>query len=129
MEIEKLLREKSLRPTPHRIRLGQKVLKKHCHFSADEIAAWAASLKQPLSRATVYNILNEFVAVGLLRSMHLPSQGKTIYDSNTESHFHFYDVETGMIHDVAPDKVKLNLASLSGYKVDDVSVVITGRKS
>lgn len=129
MNLTKVLRDKGLRPTPHRVRVAEKVLKKHCHFSADEMATWAAGLKQPLSRATVYNILNEFVAVGLLRSMHLAGQSKTIYDSNTQSHFHFYDVDSGEIHDVPPEKVKLNLASLTGFKVDEVSVVITGRRT
>lgn len=129
MNIAESLKQKGLRPTPHRVRLAGKVLRKHCHFTADEIGEWATNLKRPLSRATVYNILNEFVAVGLLRSMHLASAGKTIYDSNTDNHYHFYDVDNGVIHDVAPEKFKLNLSSLGEYKIDEVSILITGRKT
>lgn len=129
MDIVEALKEKGLRPTPHRVRLAEKVLRKHCHFSADEIGEWATNLKRPLSRATVYNILNEFVAVGLLRSMHLSSVGKTIYDSNTDNHYHFYDADKGTIHDLAPEKLKLNLGSFEGYQIDEVSILITGRKA
>ena len=130
MDIVKTLTERGLRATPHRVRIAEKVLPRHCHFTAEEISRWAAGLKSRLSRATVYNILNELVAVGLLRSMYLPSVGKTIYDSNPEPHHHLYDLETGAIHDVETEAVKMCVegAWSADYRIEDVTLVFSGRR-
>jgi len=126
--VEKLLTDKGLRPTPHRIRIGQRVLKEHCHFTAEEIYDWASSLKQKASRATVYNILNEFVAVGLLKSFFSTSMGITIYDSNTDEHFHFYDVDSKEIVDLDPSVLSVDIKTLKNYKVERMDILLTGRR-
>lgn len=126
---ENLLSNKGLRPTPHRVRIAQRVLKKHDHFTADDICAWASGLKQGLSRATVYNILNEFVAVGLLRSFYSSAIGKTIYDSNTESHFHLYDTSRKEIVDIDPSLVSIDTSALAGFQIDQIEVLLKGRRN
>jgi Fe2+ or Zn2+ uptake regulation protein len=125
---DQLLIEKGLRPTPHRIRIAQKVFKKHSHFTAEEVCDWAIGLKQKLSRATVYNILNEFVAVGLLRSFYSGAVGKTIYDSNTENHYHLYDAATDEIVDIDARLVKINTQALKDFEIEHVEVLFRGRK-
>tara|TARA_B110001454_G_scaffold124375_1_gene116054 strand:- start:35341 stop:35727 length:387 start_codon:yes stop_codon:yes gene_type:complete len=126
--IEKLLADRGLRPTNHRLKIGQKVLKEHCHFTADDLCEWASSGKQKMSRATVYNILNEFVAAGLLKSFYSGAAGKTIYDSNLSTHFHLYDVESKKIMDVDPKMLSIDTKNLKGYKVEQMEILITGRK-
>src|SRR4051812_22716298 len=124
--MEKRLKEKGLRPTPHRVQIARRVLGEHCHFTVDEIQEWSARLKRPLSRATVYNILNEFVAVGLIRSFFSPELAKTIYDSNTENHFHLYDLDSQTVVDVDPQLISINTGALRDYKVENVEVLFKG---
>lgn len=126
--IEKLLADRGLRPTHHRLKIGQKVLKEHCHFTTDDLCEWASGLKQKMSRATVYNILNEFVAVGLLKSFYSGAVGKTIYDSNLNAHFHLYDVDAKEIMDVDPKLLSVDTKKLKGFKVEQMEILITGRK-
>ncbi|MBX3021381.1 MAG: transcriptional repressor [Bdellovibrionales bacterium] len=126
--MNQLLEKRGLRATPHRVRIAQKVLQEHCHFTAEDICGWAGGLKKRLSRATVYNILNEFVAVGLLKSFYSSALGKTIYDSNTENHFHLYDTDKDQILDVDPSLVTVNTSGLKGYRIDQIEILMKGRR-
>lgn len=129
--LEDVLREKGLRPTPHRVRIASRVLRQNIHFTADEIYHWTSGLKWRVSRASVYNILNEFVAVGLLNSFHSTTLGRTIYDSNVDSHFHFFDNASEEIFDIHPDLVKIKTTELEslGFTVENVEVIFRGRKT
>lgn len=126
--MEELLKQKNLRATPHRLRIARRVLERHCHFTVEEIQAWSANLKRPLSRATVYNILNEFVAVGLLQSFYSDELGRTIYDSNIESHFHLYDLDHREVIDVEPRQVDVRFKGIKDYVIVDYQVLLKGRR-
>ena len=129
-EMEERLKTHGLRVTPQRLQIALRVLSKHDHFTTDDIIAWAAKSKLKLSRATMYNTLNEFVAVGLLKSFRLttPSGEKSVFDSNTCSHFHFIDTVTHQIRDLAPGSVSVKTKGLSEYHIEDTEVVFRGRK-
>lgn len=126
--IKKLIKDCGLRPTRHRLSIGQKVLKKNCHFTAEDICDWASGLKLGMSRATVYNILNEFVAGGLLKSFYTGAAGKTVYDSNLEAHFHFYDVDSKEIVDINPKLLNIDTKKLKDFEIDQMDILFTGRK-
>jgi Fur family transcriptional regulator, iron response regulator len=127
-EVRQKLAETGLRLTPHRLQIARQVLKRDNHFTADEIILWASKLKNKLSRATVYNILNEFVAVGLLRSFYSSGQEKLIFDSNTKQHFHFLDLKTNEVFDVDPAQVKFDSRGLVGFKVEEAEVLFKGHR-
>lgn len=129
-DISDRIERAGLRATPHRLKIGQRILKEHCHFTAEDLCGWSSTLKTRLSRATVYNILNEFVAAGLLKSFYSGALGKTIYDSNVETHFHFYDSTSKKIMDVDPSLVKINTKEMKslGFTVDRVEIVFQGRR-
>jgi Fur family iron response transcriptional regulator len=98
------------------------------HPSADQVFARVRATSPGLSRATVYNTLNLFVAKGLLRSMALDG-GRVLFDPNVEPHHHFVDEATGEIHDVPWDTLEISrLGALRGLEVREVQVVLRGRR-
>ena len=81
-----------------------------------------------VSRATVYNTLNLFVDKGLLRELVL-TEGRLVFDANTERHHHFIDEDTGKIYDLPWDLVKVSRVDrLEGFAVKDYQVLLRGSK-
>jgi Fur family iron response transcriptional regulator len=79
--------------------------------------------------ATVYNTLNLFVEKGLLRQFVL-TEGRVVFDPKTENHHHFIDEESGKIHDVAWNAIKVsNVAKLTGFDVREYQVVLRGKRT
>jgi Fur family iron response transcriptional regulator len=63
-----------------------------------------ARARWPVSLATVYNTLNQFTAAGLLKEVAVDS-GRSLFDTNTAPHHHFFYPETGTLHDFPADSV------------------------
>jgi Fur family iron response transcriptional regulator len=127
-KMEETLKAHGLRSTPQRLQIALRVLPQHQHFSADDLVAWSSKLKFKLSRATVYNTLNEFVAVGLLRSFYCSSMDKLIFDSNTGNHFHFLDTVTNQIFDIDSSSLIINPNALTGFQIEGTEVFFRGKK-
>src|ERR1700731_4060943 len=102
-----LLERYGLRATRQRLGLAKLLFSKgDRHVTADTLAAEANALRMPTSLATVYNVLNLFAEVGLVRG--LPIEGtKTIFDTNTSDHGHFFFEETGDIEDISTQRIDL----------------------
>ena len=81
-----------------------------------------------ISRATVYNTLNLFVDKGLLRELVL-AEGRVVFDPKTDAHHHFIEEDTGRIHDIPWEAVKVSkIDRLRGYDVREYQVVMRGRR-
>lgn len=120
------LREVGLRPTRQRMLLGWLLFAKgDRHISAEALFQEAQSSRAYLSLATVYNTLNQFSEVGMLRKVATIGE-RTVFDTNTGDHHHFVVEQDGTVFDI-PDK-NMSLANLppppSGYRVVGVDVVI-----
>ncbi len=76
------------------------------HMSAEQIIAELKMTGKNVSKATVYNTLNMFVAQGLLREVHVDPE-RTFYDSTTAPHHHFYNVDTGQLTDIPANEITL----------------------
>jgi Fur family iron response transcriptional regulator len=63
-----------------------------------------------VSKATVYNTLKLFCERGLLRTVDV-DPNRQYYDSRTEPHHHFFNMETGELTDIDPDDIELNVAA------------------
>ena len=116
------------RPSRQRLAVARFVLSATSHPSADQV--WSAVQRSlpEVSRATIYNTLNLFVAHGLLRALNL-GEGRVLFDPRTDAHHHFIDDETGEVHDIAWDAVKVTGAErLPGYDVRAHEVVLRGRR-
>jgi len=97
--IVELLEEQGIQPSAQRVAVAEYALRATDHPSADMVWTRVREGFPFVSRATVYNTLNLFVARGLLRVLVI-AEGRVVFDPNVEPHHHFVDEETGAIHDV-----------------------------
>lgn len=115
------LRQANLRPTRQRLLLGRLLFASvDRHVSADELYEEARHARPPLSRATVYNTLRQFVEAGLLREVALFG-GKTLYDTQIGSHSHFYVQETNELINIPEESAPE--VEVHGPFADDVLTV------
>jgi len=78
----------------------------------------------PLSRATVYNTLHQFVAAGLVREIALYG-AKVWYDTKTGSHCHFFDEGLSSLYDMPDDLTdQLKLQAPKGKKIVGVDIIV-----
>ena len=126
MDILKKLRDVKLRPTKQRILLANLILDgKNKHFTAETIQKEVSTKGHNISLATIYNCLNKFVNVGLLKQ--IDQQGEvTIFDTNVSHHHHFLNQNTGELTDIEPDEITFSkLPKIPrGFQNDGVEVLI-----
>jgi Fur family transcriptional regulator, iron response regulator len=128
-DVVELLREHGIQPSAQRVAVARYVLHTAEHPSADTVWDKVKKTFPMLSRATVYNTLNLFVAKGLLRQLVL-AEGNVVFDPKVEPHHHFIDESTGDIHDVPWDAIKvLRTAELPGYAVSEYQVIMRGKRT
>ncbi len=127
--LARLVREKlravDLRPTRQRISLASLLfVAGDRHVTVDQLFDEAKALRMPLSRATVYNTLHQFVAAGLVREIALYGS-KVWYDTKTGSHCHFYDEAKADLFDMPEDVAKqLAIVPPKGKKIVGVDVIV-----
>ena len=82
-----------------------------------------------VSKATVYNTLNLFVAQGLAREIHADPK-HCVYDSTMEPHHHFQNLDTGEMIDIRPEDLEFaRMPELPpDTEVESVDVVIRVRR-
>jgi len=98
-QIAQMLENHSIRPTSQRIDIAKVLLAKPQHLSAEQVFGQVNTNGELVSKATVYNTLNLFVDKGLIKQVVVDSR-YVFYDSNTESHHHFYNEDTGLLQDI-----------------------------
>jgi Fur family transcriptional regulator, iron response regulator len=76
------------------------------HFTAEILHAEAVRKGIPVSLATVYNTLHQFVEAGLLREVAIESS-KTYFDTKTSDHFHFFFEKDGVLVDIETADLKV----------------------
>ena len=126
MDILKKLRDVKLRPTKQRILLANLILDgKNKHFTAETIQKEVSTKGHNISLATIYNCLNKFVNVGLLKQ--IDQQGEvTIFDTNVSHHHHFLNQNTGELTDIETDEITFSKFPEipRGFQNDGVEVLI-----
>ena len=105
-EVIDVLRRHRISPTQQRVEIAQILLSKHQHLSAEQVLNLVNKDRAKVSKATVYNTLGLFARKGLVRELVIDPT-KVFYDSNTTSHHHFYNVETGELMDIEPTDIEL----------------------
>jgi Fur family peroxide stress response transcriptional regulator len=98
-QIQALLRDKGLRPTPQRYAVYANLLGRYDHPTVEQILHDISEVFPMSSRATVYNTLTALREQGLVREV-LLQEGVTRYDANTSAHHHFVCNQCGSIHDL-----------------------------
>jgi Fur family iron response transcriptional regulator len=119
------LRSYGIVPTMQRVEIGQLVFASPQHLTAEQILDRLAAAGLRVSKATVYNTLNLFAARGLVRQINVDPT-RTCFDSNTSAHYHFHNVDTGELTDVAVPAIEFSRlpSPPSGTELAGVDVVI-----
>jgi Fur family iron response transcriptional regulator len=124
-----LLQDAGLRSTRQRMALADLLFDgRHKHMTAEQIYAAVSKGKARVSLATVYNTLHQFTAAGLLREVVIDSS-RVYFDTNTDVHHHFFDENTGEVHDIPASTVQIaRLPKIPrGSELDRVDVIIRVR--
>ncbi len=120
------LRTTGLRPTRQRVALAELLFGRgDRHFTAEMLHAEAVQNGVPVSLATVYNTLHQFVEAGLLREVAIESS-KTYFDTKTSNHFHFFFEKDGVLVDIETANIKVeNLPKPpEGMEITQIDVLV-----
>lgn len=116
-------------PTPQRLEIAEILLARPQHLSAEQIIAQLRQSGSTVSKATVYNTLNLFGECGLVKELSLDPE-RLYYDSCTDPHHHFYNVDTGEVTDIDEDHVSFRTLPVlpEGTESHSVEVLIKVRR-
>ncbi|HXQ50306.1 MAG TPA: Fur family transcriptional regulator [Stellaceae bacterium] len=103
-----MLRAAHLRPTRQRLALA-KLLFEHGdrHVTAEQLHGEAVAASVPVSLATVYNTLHQFIEAGLLREV-VVNSGRSYFDTNVSDHHHFFFEDSGRLLDIPGEHVAVS---------------------
>jgi Fur family iron response transcriptional regulator len=121
-----LLRGAGLRPTRQRLALARLLFDKgDRHVSAEQLHGEALAAAVPVSLATVYNTLHQFIGAGLLREV-VVNPGRSYFDTNVSDHHHFFLEESGRLLDIPGDRIDVSNvpAPPAGTAIRRVDVII-----
>ena len=108
-----VLRRANLRPTKQRMGLVRLLFENgHRHVSAEELYKEACVKGMDLSLATVYNTLNQFKELGIMREI-VTGGGCSFFDTNVTPHGHIYYEDSGKVEDITEDM--LSVQTLPGF--------------
>tara|TARA_B100000029_G_scaffold229797_1_gene227263 strand:+ start:221 stop:637 length:417 start_codon:yes stop_codon:yes gene_type:complete len=124
--IEKL-RNSGLRPTKQRIKICEVLFnrEKTFHFSINELVKIIhAKVNQKISIATTYNTVHAFKKKGHLKEISIGND-MSYFDTNTQSHHHFYDEQSKELFDISSDDVEIKKTPTppSGKRIIDAEVI------
>jgi Fur family iron response transcriptional regulator len=125
-DVEAMLRDAGLRPTRQRVVLAQLLFAQgDRHLTAEMLHTEAAQSGQQVSLATVYNTLNVFAKMGMLREIGVDG-ATTYFDTKTADHHHFFIEGPGEIRDIPMTQVRIGKMSSvpDGYEIARVDLVI-----
>lgn len=128
-EILVRLNELDILATPQRLEIAQILLREAQHLSADQIIEKLQVAGSSVSKATVYNTLKLFTQRGLVSECVVDPE-RRFYDSTTDPHHHFYNVDTGVLTDIPDGTIRFEtLPDMpDNSHVESVEVVIKVRQ-
>lgn len=123
------LRQAGVRPTRPRLAIMQAIQDGPSrHLAPETFHRELADNGQHFSLATVYNTLNQFAEIGVLRRVGFGD--RSYFCTNTGEHHHFYDAMTGRIEDIpGPQPKVVGLPEPPpGMAIDGVEVIVRLRR-
>ena len=123
--IEKL-RNSGLRPTKQRIKICEVLFnrEKTFHFSINDLMKVIhTKTNDKVSLATTYNTVRAFIKKGYIKEINI-GNGVSYFDTNTQSHHHFYDDQTKELIDINSNDVEIKKTPTppGGKKILDVEI-------
>jgi len=122
------LRAAGLRATQPRLRVLRLLRELGGHRSVDDLVAALRERGTPLPRASIYNVVDDFVERGLALGADA-GPGRALYEASETPHHHFVCLDCGAVLDVpcvVGDRPCLE-AGLPGIEVYEAQVIFRGR--
>ena len=122
------LTDHNITATKQRVEIGLCLFDCDQHVTADQLQERVNKSGGEASKATIYNTLGLFAKKGLLREVVIDPT-KLVYDTNTSTHHHIYNLDSGELHDITAGEVGLNKLPELGenLEVEDVDIIIRVR--
>ncbi len=99
------------------------------HLSAEEIYKSLLGNDEEIGLATVYRVLTQFEAAGLVNRHHFEG-GQAVFELATEEHHdHMVCMKTGKVvefHDPIIEQRQIELAKLHNFRIKDHSLILYG---
>lgn len=97
------------------------------HMSAEDIYRRLMDMNEDVGLATVYRVLTQFEAAGLVRRHHFEG-GSAVFELERGNHHdHMVDLDTGKVTEFVSEeieKLQHQIAEKHGYVVEDHSLVL-----
>ena len=125
-----ILKKLKLRPTLQRVAITEILLrKKEVHITAYSLEKLMIKNKIFISRATIYNNLNELSNRGFLKKV-IVKNDKMWFDTNLSKHHHFYDEEEDKLVDIQEKEINFSKfpKAPNGKSIKSVDIIINIKK-
>ena len=125
-----ILKKLKLRPTLQRVAITEILLrKKEVHVTAYSLEKLMVKNKIYISRATIYNNLNELSNRGFLKKV-IVKNDKMWFDTNLSKHHHFYDEEEDKLVDIQEKEINFSKFPKAPYgrSIKSVDIIINIKK-
>lgn len=124
-EIKEILKKKGIKPSIHRMKILEYLMKNHTHPTIDVIYKDLVVSLPTLSKTTVYNTLNLFVENKIATAI-LIEGNETRYDVEEYPHGHFKCLSCNKMVDFPIDYSKLGLEILGDIKIEEILFYVKG---
>lgn len=122
---KEILEDHNIRPSHHRIKVLEYIIKHRIHPTADDIYSGMIKDMPTISKATVYNTLKILQEAGLVRAFHV-SGDEARYDYAADGHPHFYCIRCGDIIDLDIDYPYMYADQIEGHLISEVRLFFRG---
>ena len=127
-ELSTAFRAIGLKVTPQRQVLFRLLHENESHPSAEALHLAASAVMPGISLRTVYQTLNDLVAMGELQQLQL-SSGSARFDPNVDDHHHVVCDRCGAVRDVyvsGLDAISPDTSGLDGFHISTADLVFRG---
>ena len=127
---KEILKKLKLRPTSQRLAIIKILLKKkEVHVTAYSLERLMIKNKIFISRATIYNNLNDLSNRGFLKKV-IVKNDKMWFDTNLSKHHHFYDEEEDKLFDIQEKEINFSKfpEAPNGKNIKSVDIIINIKK-
>ena len=128
-DLAERLRSVGLRATRPRLALARLLFDGNDrHVTAEQLHGEATAGSIPVSLATVYNVLHQFTAAGLMREV-VVEPGRSYFDTNIDDHHHFFCEASGALQDISGRDVTVSgiPEPPAGTEISCVEVIVRVR--
>lgn len=125
MTASDILQKNGIKPSYHRIKILEYLIAGKHHPTVDEIYTNLVIAVPTLSKTTVYNTLNLFMKVDLVRRIAI-EDNETRYDATVAEHGHFKCLQCKKIFDFPLDVESISAPELADFDIEEKKVYFQG---